>query len=609
MTSTHRPTYRARKAPARPSHAVTAVLAVALCLALAPAPWTTPAHAQVVIQPAPTHCIAIADPLPSGTLGRPAVGFTSYLDYNFVHSADHLQGNRAMEKFAAGLLWNPPSPVELSGFKSVVAVSNPDPALTANVKVEFYDQAGTMVGSTGLSIPPEGVRTVPASALSLGTPAGLGSARIVSSDVPILGETIHNTLSMNLVSFGGPVVTDPDPFNPGASSAQQLQVRQDSSTALYFAPIPVSDQSPTDFLDGVAPLIWVQNPNPTATTVQIGVFSRLGVTLGTATVTLPAYASTLDLRLWNALWGPYLTGAINYDDDFLVVAVADQPILGEVVMTDMFSNGASGNLTLGGRFRMGSAMMANTPALRVIDPELTFEASTAPGVETIIGIANAAPANIGPVRIEYRDRNGTLLSSSSIASFPQGAVARITPGSFGYPPSPVFDGWVRITGCTAGLLGWTMRTSGDQSQVASLGFHKVWGEALAGANGAEPGDGFNVTVGGQTWIRKVMPLVRVDPSWYWPGYTNFVNHASSNIGAYYYRFYTANGVPATGPGGGPFTGVPFAQTSFSFEDPEVSSVVVPFAANITGRVDRKAGKIQGIHVIGDPLVEWGIFNP
>jgi len=29
---------------------------------------------------------------------------------------------------------------------------------------------------------------------------------------------------------------------------------------------------------------------------------------------------------------------------------------------------------------------------------------------------------------------------------------------------------------------------------------------------------------------------------------------------------------------------------------------------LTGRVDRTTGTIEGIHVIGDPLVEWGIFN-
>ena len=95
-----------------------------------------------------------------------------------------------------------------------------------------------------------------------------------------------------------------------------------------MGPFPVSDQSPLDILNGNNPLFWIQNPNPTPTTINVAVFSRLGVNLGTATVTLQPFASFLDLRLWNALWPPYLTGAINYDDDFLVVVTADQEIVG-----------------------------------------------------------------------------------------------------------------------------------------------------------------------------------------------------------------------------------------------------------------------------------------
>lgn len=587
-------------------------LGLTLCLA-----WTllfvagaAPAEAQVGV-PLPVACPQIADPLPTGSTVRPQVGFNSNdPEYKFVHSATHLQGYPSKEKFAAGLLWNPPAPRELSGIQSVVVVTNPN-KVSAAVTVEFYDEGGVMVGSVSFSIPAEGYETVPALQLAGGSPAGRGSARIFTTNgVSIVGETIHHMQSMDLGGFGGPILTDPDPYIPGAASVQQLQARQENKTALYFGPMPVSDQSNIDFLNGNAPAIWVMNPNSTPTTVSIGVFSRLGVNFGTVTVVLPAYASTIDLRLWNALWGPYLTGAINYDDDFLVVAVGTQPIIGEVVMTDVFSNGG-GNLNLNGRFRMGSAMMANNPSLRLIDPELTYEAID-PGVETVIGISNAAAQDIGPVRIQYRDRNGATLGVDTIASFPQGAVARIGRGqapSPNFPGPGVFDGSVRITACAAGLFGWTMRTSGDLPGVASTGFRKVWGEALAGANGLEPGKGFSVTdSNGQNWVRKVSPIVRVDPSWYWPGYTNFVNLSVANIGQYWYRFFTKFGTDVTQTAGQPFAGVQFGDTSFTYEDLLVDPNQIFFGANLSGRVDHTKGRIEGIHVLGDPLVEWGIFD-
>lgn len=587
-------------------------LAVALALALGLAGGLPGARAQVV-QPVDPVCVAIQDPMPSGVTDRPAAELDTWPDYNFVHSSTHLQGKPALEKHASGLLWNPPSPAELSGFRSVVVVTNPNPAAGLTANVEFYDEGGVLVALVPVSLPPEGFTTVAASPLAGGSPAGRGSARVVSTNgTELVGETIHHTLSVDLSAFGGPVVTDPDPFNPGATSLQQLQVRQTGKTALYLGPFPVSDQSPLDFLNGNAPFLWVMNPNPVPATVSVALLSRLGINLGTVTVTLQPFATYLELRLWNLLWGPYLSGAINYDDDFLVVATADQPIVGEAVMTDLFGNGSGpgDHLRLGDRFRMGSAMLANTPALRVFNPELTYQPANL-GIQTIMGILNAGTGDIGPVGIQYRDRNGVLLGTDTIGSLPRGAMARIGPGlpaSPNYPAGPVFDGWVRITGCFAGLAGWTMRTAGDEPDAPPPPFKKVWGEELAGANGAEPGDGFAVTVGGQSWVRKVASIVRVDPSFYWPGYTTFLNHSVPNVGPYWYRFFTAAGANVTLTAGQPFAGLRFANTSFTFEDPQVDPSLVFGATNLSERVDHTTGRIQGIHVIGDPMVEWGIFT-
>jgi len=558
------------------------------------------------IEPVPDYCAAIIDPQPSGVTVRPPHNFTTFADYNYVHSSTHLSGKRATEKFAPGLYWNPPAPLELSGMQSSIKVTNPDPTASLTANVEFYDQGGVLVGIQPLSLAPEASATVPASPLAAGSPAGLGSARIVSTNgVGLVGETIHHTLSFDLGAFGGPVVTDPDPFNPGASSLQQLQVRQSGKQILYMGPFPTSDQSPLDILNGNNSLFWIQNPNATPTTVHVTVYSRLGVTFGTTTTVLQPYASLLDLRLWNAAWPQYLTGSISYDDDFLIVATADQGILGEFLMTDLFQNGTGpgDNLHLGGRFRMGSGMLSNSPALRVINPEFTYQPTNL-GIETVMGVLNAGSADVGPVNVQYRDRNGNVITNYSIASLPRGAMLRFGPGISPYPGA-TFDGWVRITACKPGLVGWTMRTAGDVVGTTPPPFKKVWGEVLSGANGAEPGDGFTVTMGSQSWVRKVASFVRVDPSFYWPGYTTFVNHASSNVGTYWYRYFLDNGTNVTNPAGQPFAGLRFANTSFTFEDPYVSFFG---ATNLSERVDRATGKIEGIHVIGDPLVEWGIFD-
>jgi hypothetical protein len=147
-----------------------------------------------------------------------------------------------------------------------------------------------------------------------------------------------------------------------------------------------------------------------------------------------------------------------------------------------------------------------------------------------------------------------------------------------------------------------MSTAGDEPNAAPPTFMKIWGEALAGANGSEPGSGFGVLVGGQNRIRQVASFIRADSTFYWPGYTAFVNHASANIGPYEYRYFFDGGGPA---GVGAFAGLRWANTSFNFEDPFTNTFG---ATNLSERVDHTNGSIQGIHVIGDPLVEWGIFN-
>ena len=279
-------------------------------------------------------------------------------------------------------------------------------------------------------------------------------------------------------------------------------------------------------------------------------------------------------------------------------------------MVDVFGNGAPDNLLAGERMRMGSGMMQSSPALRLLNPEhvetgpfaLPGPLPATPPVETMMSIANVTAVDIGPVNVQFFARTGgPPIATVNFPTLPPGAVRRITPALFPIPQN--FAGWARITACRPGLIGWTMREVMAQYPPVAQ-FHKVYGEELDGANGLEPGKGFSITNADGTWIRKVAPLLRTAgdfdfPNW-WPGYVNGVNHSSPNIGQYWHRYFTLTGAPA---GQATFTGLRFANTSFTYVDPITN---LPFASNISGRFDRLTGSAIGMEAIGDPLVEWQI---
>lgn len=166
--------------PSRFSHpfrpfAVPLVLGAVLLFGLAPA------ASAVVETPIPVHCLAQSQLIATGVTDRPA---DDYLiptpDHRFLHSGTNLQGQPTYEKFAAGLFWFPPAPAELSSFQSAVVVTNPNPGVATFATVEFFDQVGTLVGSTSFALAPEASRVVTAQSLLSGPSAtpGLGSARV-----------------------------------------------------------------------------------------------------------------------------------------------------------------------------------------------------------------------------------------------------------------------------------------------------------------------------------------------------------------------------------------------------------------------------------------------
>lgn len=593
------------RAPFRTFHpALRLVLVAPLALELASAAGAFAAT------PVPSECLLETQQAATGVTDRPADGYLSpHPDHQFLHSGTNLQGQPAYEKFAAGLFWFPPAPAELASFQSAVVVTNPNPGTSANVTVDFFDRLGNRVGSSFFTLVPEASRVVIAQPLLTGPTAtpGLGAARVSSSGAPIVGETVHHANTVDLSDFGGPPLGDSEAFNMGLNSLQQLQMVQAGKNTLWFGPMPFSATAPLDFLSGNAPMLWIVNPNPTPTTLTLTFTSRLGVVVPPVAVSVPAFGSYLDLTLWNLFLPSYLSGAAT-DDDFRVVVAATQPIVGDALLVDLFGGSS---LSPGKRFRMGSAMMANTSAISLVNADLTFETAS-PGIETMVGLFNPTTTNVGPVQVYYFDRDGASLGTDTFASFPRGGLARIGPGlpsSPNYPVAPVFAGWMEIRACKAGLVGWTMRQGGEFA--AGSAPKKTWGEELSGANGLEPGLGFAVSVLGQNFVRKVSSLAHVDPlsapPW-WPGYTTWVNDRAANAGPYWFRFFAHNGGNRTNAAGQPFAGLRFGATSFTSEDPLV--LPLPGEVIFSGRVDVSTTPrgFDGIHVIGDPLWEGGIFG-
>lgn len=388
---------------------------------------------------------------------------------------------------------------------------------------------------------------------------------------------------------------------------QQLQRKQAGKTELAFGPIPLSNQLSHDFLNGILALPWVRNPTAQPNNIQITYTSDTGLVLGPFNLTLPPNGSVLHPTIVNLVAPLYFTDtAFSESFVFEATSLSGLPLIGEMILTDFFGPDADGLtdddgmwLDFGDRFRMGSAMMANTADSVLVNPELTYQVGD-PGVTTLMGIWNTGDVDAGPVSIRYHDRNGAVLGIDNIPSMPAGSQRLIGPGlatSPNYPAPGVFDGWVRITACKKGLIGWTMR------QTEGSGFQKVYGETLHGTNAKEPGIGFPAAIGNKTWVRKVKPVSQVwdvDDGFWWPGYTNFVNDSVSNIGRYVYRFKDFVGGASFGSAS--FSGLRYANTSFTYEDELVSTPFNP--ALVSGRVDHASGVIKGIGAIGDPLYEW-----
>lgn len=577
--------------------------------ALCAAAWLLPLRAEAQV-PA---CFLPVDPMPSGSLGRPTAAFPG-ADHNFIHSSTHLLGYPAKVKWAGGLIYLPPVSSGFDQFTSAVVVDNPNPILPLSVRIDYFDHNGVLVGtSTPPPIAPEGFHVEAAAPLA--ATSGVGSARVTGLDGDLVGGVLFHTPCMTNLQ-GTICDTEVPQPTPGASSMQQLQANQEVKE-LWWGPLPLTLTSAVDFFNAEAPFFFVVNPNNAINKIRVDLVafdhvSGTSIPFTWRNVALPPFGTLLEktgphlfgppaVGLWDQFFTWYATLAQPYDYDILVhvVSESDLPILGDGVMTDIYGNQSDADpLSPGFRFRMASHMLASTPANRLIDPDFSVQ----PGgiIQTLIGLWNTGTVNAGPIRIQYFDRNGAVVSTGNIPVLPPNQSVRIEPGTFGYPAGAVGFGWVRIDGCGSDkLVGWTAR---EILPTGTPHYHKAFGEILDGNGGKEPGSGFRVANATGTWVRKVSPIVRTWPSWYWPGYTTFANTNVPNVGRYWYLFFNAAGGACTNVAGQPFAGVPFARTSTTYEDPQ--SICGP--TNLSGRVDTANGGFKGISVLGDPFVEYGI---
>ena len=527
--------------------------------------------------PSGPACVAIANPFPTGVTVRPNSPFPANDcifgsgvngDHCFIHSSTHINGLRAREKWASGLLQTPSPSSGFQGFTSAVVVNNPDPLFTLMVQIDYFDHTGIIpTGTSGpFPINPEGTHIEAATLLG---GSGVGSARVTvtgcsgpTSDCPgIVGAVLLHTRCL----YGTFCDTEPPFPYPGMSSMQQLQAVQDTKTELWWGPLPLTTVSPVDFFNSEAPFFWVVNPNnvPNKIRVDLVAYDRIAgtsipftwrnITLNPFGTLLEKTGPHLTTPPLSGLWDQFIAwyGTLGTNDFDILVHVTSEsglPILGDGVMTDVYGDDMSidpPTQVFGKRFRMASHMLANTPNWQLIDPDFSYDPNGI--IQTEIGVWNTGTADAGPLTIQYYNRNGVLVSTGNIPSLPPNRSVRIHPGVFGYPTVQVGYGWARISGCTGGakLVGWTVReileTPGNEPH-----YHKAFGEILDGNNDAEPGKGFQVTdANGNAWNRKVAPIQRADPSWYWPGYVTFANTSTGNVGPYWFRFHALNRLPAS----------------------------------------------------------------
>jgi len=408
-----------------------------------------------------------------------------------------------------------------------------------------------------------------------------------------------------------------------------MQKLQAQSKKLTWGPIPFTNTSTVDFVNGVAPLFWVMNPKrrPNTLTVRYDFGSSPPII---KTVTLPPLGTLFETDLWVLFHQTYsdLPAGGTVDDDVVVTITSNSnlPILGTGVLMDIYVDDGAENLSLFERFRMASMMLPSHSNESLTLPMFSSTDMT----DTVLGVVNAGKFASGPIEVGYFDRNGVSVATDLLPSLSVGDSYRIGPGFPDSPsyPAAVDNGWVRVRDrCSYNVLaGWGATEilpipagigwPPDPKHPREYQYFKAYGVALSGSNGMEPGTGAVYSDGVfETYTREVASFVRVNHdidipglSPWWSGFTTFVNDSDlGNVGEYAFRYMDLPGTEVSLP---PllttFSGLFWGSTSRTYDE----DLTDPFYnGNASGRVDRREGSnVDGINVLGDPFGEYGILG-
>ena len=567
------------------------------------------------------------------------------LEHHLMHSATHLQGTPAAEKVSAAIhLPGLNSP--FSEMITFVIVNNPSTTQQLNGTIEYYDPNGALVGTSPFRVDPEGHYRELATPLA-GQP--WGTVRVFKNtdgDPDFVGATVFHTYLIGVdpsvitnmggnqeqLYFGGEpgvgeytLVGQNHLTRVGAHSMQQLQVAQADRPVLFWGPLPFRNNfagQEWDFVEGNAPLPMVTNPNPFPVNISIFVANDQGAAPPPVnTLTLQPFASFVDVGLFNTFVNAHNNGPA-YDWNLGVLVIGDGPLVGQGILFDLFGadpTSSDGNMRLLDRFRMGSAMMSNTSVTELVASDFVSEVGPI-ATNTLIGISNTSGQDIGPIDIEYRDRNGTLVATATQASLPPTQVIIIGPGVLNYPAG-VFAGSVTVRSDRAGMTGWSMRSTEhpgpagpnpDGETPVQFELRKAWGEVLDGGNGIEPGTGYEgIPSDGLT--RKLGPLnlVRTTLDGIRPraGYNVVYNDGVSNVGPYSFRTFLENGNEITDFSLQPFAGLAFEDTAFTYLDNLVPLVANPNGATfVNTKFEHENPRVSGVNAIGDYSWQWPWTN-
>lgn len=492
--------------------------------------------------------------------------------------------------------------------KSYVFINNPSATTGINVFIDYHDQTGGLLSSNLVPIPANG--TWAEGAFPVSAVNGHGIVRIVGlteSDV-FVGAVVKQSHRY----FGFTPTESVQNQYPNMVAAEQLQAAGNSKT-LTWGPLPEDYRvtSPA-FVHRLNYLFWVYNPSPTTSApVTFSVVSRTGQFLVVPGVTLPPLGSVVIADLFQLLVtryaAPFAPALSN--DDWRVTVSSTQAIQGEGMMISAYHPSQPG--LAGGRFRIGSTLLAQTPAKWLTTSELVTETNGA-RTTTLVGIWNTTGGNIGPVTIQYRNRGGTTIATDTIATFGANAMERIGAGLPSSPnfPGGEFAGSMRILACAPGLVGWVMRPSeADATSPIAERYREVYGEILEGLSGREPGNGTAVvSTGGVTRYRQTGPFGAVDTVSPYPSFSTAANWGASNVGSYVWLFHDFNGTALASTPLPAFPGLMWGATAFTYQDniPPLVSPVSPAVA-MSAKFESATAGVRGLAVLGGPLhtVQFG----